>query len=415
MSGFQPPGALPAYRLTSANFERAVDPGCACPGCGRRGMASFYGLDSIPVHSCMLVADPQQAASFPRSSLSLAYCEGCGFISNTRYEPSLQNYALDYEETQGFSPTFSAFAEDLARDLVARCNLHNRSILEIGCGKGEFLVLLSRIGNNSGIGIDPAYVPGRLPDEMTARLTFIRDFYSQAYAHLDADFICCRHTLEHIATTREFVRTIRTAIGDNPDVLVFFEVPDVLRILREGAFWDIYYEHCSYFSAGSLARLFRSLSFDVIDLRPAYDDQYILLTARPADAPTQPRLELENDLQALYQAVQQFPDVCRRQIDRWGSVLDAGGGCSPPVVWGSGSKGVAFLTTLQGGSSVRYVVDINPHRHGKFMPATAQPIVAPEFLAGRKPGCVIAMNPIYRDEIRRELDRLGVAAPLFAV
>ena len=52
----------------------------------------------------------------------------------------------------------------------------------------------------------------------------------------------------------------------NP-TLVFFEVPDTMRILREGAFWDIYYEHCSYFTPGSLARRFRRTGFDINELK----------------------------------------------------------------------------------------------------------------------------------------------------
>jgi len=41
--------------------------------------------------------------------------------------------------------------------------------------------------------------------------------------------------------------------GPPADALVLFEIPDVRRVLEEGAFWDIYYEHCSYFTLGSLA------------------------------------------------------------------------------------------------------------------------------------------------------------------
>jgi hypothetical protein len=61
-------------------------------------------------------------------------------------------------------------------------------------------------------------------------------------------------TLEHIAPTGDFVGAVRRAVGDDPQTVVFFQVPDVIRILKEQAFWDIYYEHCNYFSAGSLAR-----------------------------------------------------------------------------------------------------------------------------------------------------------------
>ncbi|NJM57780.1 MAG: hypothetical protein HC857_10560 [Synechococcales cyanobacterium RU_4_20] len=37
--------------------------------------------------------------------------------------------------------------------------------------------------------------------------------------------------------------------------MVYFEVPDAERIFAERAFWDVYYEHCSYFSPPSLTAL----------------------------------------------------------------------------------------------------------------------------------------------------------------
>ncbi len=86
-----------------------------------------------------------------------------------------------------------------------------------------------------------------------------------------------------------------------------------------------------------------------------------------------------------------------------------------PVIWGSGSKGVAFLTTLDLRGQVEYVVDINPYKQGKYMPGTGQRIVAPDFLVDYRPDAVIAMNPIYLEEIGRQLQSLGVRAELLAV
>ena len=54
---------------------------------------------------------------------------------------------------------------------------------------------------------------------------------------------------------------------------------------------------------------------------------------------------------------------------------------------------------------VEYVVDINPYRVGKFLPGTGQRIVAPSFLHDYRPDNVVIMNPVYRDEVERELAR----------
>jgi hypothetical protein len=85
------------------------------------------------------------------------------------------------------------------------------------------------------------------------------------------------------------------------------------------------------------------------------------------------------------------------------------------VIWGSGSKGVAFLTTLGLGEEIACAVDINPHRQGYFMPGTGHRIVGPEQLREVRPDEVIVMNPIYRAEIAEQLRGLGLEPELLTV
>ena len=86
------------------------------------------------------------------------------------------------------------------------------------------------------------------------------------------------------------------------------------------------------------------------------------------------------------------------------------------VLWGGGSKGVSFLTglgiTLD---DVQYVVDINPNKTGTFMAGTGQEIIAPQFLVDYQPDVVIVMNPIYRNEIRRDLKEMGLSPQVLTV
>jgi hypothetical protein len=80
------------------------------------------------------------------------------------------------------------------------------------------------------------------------------------------------------------------------------------------------------------------------------------------------------------------------------------------VIWGAGSKGVAFLSMLGLADEVAFAVDVNPAKHGMFMPGTGHEIVAPERLTEIRPGVVIVMNPVYADEIKQDLSRLGLDA-----
>ena len=61
------------------------------------------------------------------------------------------------------------------------------------------------------------------------------------------------------------------------------------------------------------------------------------------------------------------------------------------------------------------MVDINPHKQGKFVPGTGQAVIAPEFLRAYLPDTVLVMNPNYCSEIDKRIAQLGLEAELTAV
>lgn len=377
-----------------------------CPNCEDDRLRGFYRVKSVPVHCNLLLDGRRQAIDQQRAELDLVVCEGCGFMFNRAFDEAQMSYGREYEGSQGSSGTFNVFARGLAQRWIDRYGLRNKTVLEIGCGGGEFLELICELGNNRGIGFDPACTP-----RTTGRVKYIADQYGRQYADLPADFVCCRHTLEHIPRTRDFVRMLRQALGGHREVVVGFELPDTWRILKEGAFWDVYYEHCSYFTAGSLARLFRGGGFDLLHLERDYADQYLVIGARPGVGANDPRM-IEEPADQIVSAAMNFGRLVDEKCQMWRRRFEQWDG-RRIILWGSGSKGVGFLTTIGlDDEKVPCVVDINPKKQGKFMAGTGQRIIAPAELAGYQPHVVIVMNPIYEKEIRAELNRRGVDAQL---
>ncbi len=399
---------------SSLKINKILEASCQC--CGSKSINIFYEIESVPTNSCILLSSGDEAIGYPKGKISLGACEKCGFISNIAHNPELVEYSYRYEETQGFSPTFNNFHRKLATCLIDRYNLHDKNIIEIGCGKGEFLSLLCELGGNRGVGFDPAYDSDRELGKTKDRLTFIKDFYSEKYSHHIGDFIVCKMTLEHIHSPFDFVTRLRRLIGDRSDTIVFFQVPDITRILHDCAFEDFYYEHCSYFSAGSLARLFRKCGFNLLNLTTAYNEQYLMIEAKPANGMVNKQLPQEDDMEILMQEVRAFSKEYKCKLDTWRCKLqkirDTG---KHAVLWGSGSKGVAFLTLLKIRDEIEYVVDINPHKHGFYMAGTGQSIVSPDFLITYRPDIVIVMNSIYRDEIQQELQKMGLCPEIIII
>jgi len=345
-----------------------------CPSCGTPGMTVFYEVNDVPVHSCIMLPNEREAREFPRGNVRLGFCGHCGFYCNTAFDTTVQEYTSSYEDQQSFSPTFNSFAGRLAKSLIDKYDIY--------------------------VGIDPTCIKERIESEAIDRITIVADYYSEKYSNYHGDMILCRHTLEHIHETRSFVQTIRNTIGDRLDTVVFFEIPDGSTVLKDNVFWDVYYEHCSYFSPGALARMFRNCGFEVLDLYRAYDDQYLLIDAKPVAAPSSKTHALEEEVGELDGLVQSFASEVPKQIERWRQDLRGHAARGERVaIWGSGSKCVAFLTTLGLNDEVGCIVDINPHRHGRFIPGPGREGMPPEYLKDYKPATIIVMNPIYRDEI----------------
>ncbi|MCK5361266.1 MAG: methyltransferase domain-containing protein [Gammaproteobacteria bacterium] len=386
-----------------------------CPNCGNNTLESIYELDRIPVHSVNLITDREQALAYPTGSMNLGFCSYCTFISNAAFDPERMQYASDYEETQGYSSSFRDFHQSLAEDLVNRLDLHDKTVLEIGCGKGEFLELLVEAGAGRVIGFDPAWIPARMRSGDQERISVIAENYSSKHAGLVADMYCCKMTLEHIPDTREFVRMLRQSIGARENVTVFFQVPDAERILNGQAFQDIYYEHCSYFTHASLEYLFESNGFHVTRMNKVYDDQYLTLEAVPVSNEAGFRVSVE-DVAVMTRQVNVFVRKIHQMQTSWREYLCEQANREKQVVlWGGGSKAVAFLTTMHIEDEINYVIDINPHKQGCFLPKTGHSVFGPDELRQSPADIIIVMNSAYMSEIQDLLQDMDIKASLISM
>ncbi len=408
MNDMSIPGALQASGAAT----------CACPACGQEGLTVFHEVRGVPTNSCILLDTVEQARGYPTGDIRLAACPSCGFVTNAAFEMAKTEYSGRYEETQGFSPTFSRFHKDLAERLIERHDLRGKNVMEIGCGKGEFLMLLAELGNNHGIGIDPGVKVDRITGPAAEQMTFIADFYNESHGALAADFVACKMTLEHIWDVHDFLCTLRRGLGTRHDTIVFFQIPEALRILQTCAFEDIYYEHCSYFTPGNLARAFRAAGFDVVDLAVEYSGQYLTIEARPRPegAAPKPALPLEEPVSVVEDLIRTFPARCAETQDKWRDLVRQAKARSETIaLWGSGSKAVSLMTTLGIGDAIDGVTDVNPYRHGQFMPGTGHRIMAPQELVALKPDLVIAMNAVYEQEIQGDLSAMGLSPRLLCL
>jgi hypothetical protein len=349
--------------------------------------------------------------------MALKYCAGCAHVFNALYDASLTHYTPAYDNSLHFSPRFNQYAAELAERLVDRYGLHGKTVVEIGCGKGEFLKRLCEQGDCRGWGFDRSFDPDRIDEEPPERIHFVQEFYTSEHAdRLRPDFLCCRHVLEHIADPRAFLDGLRQTFGNRTDAALYFEMPNALFTLKDMGIWDLIYEHCAYFTLSSLTKLMTSSGFDVLAMGETFGGQFIFIEMRPGIG------RIHEDLPEAHQAMTvgryagQFAEHYRNKLqscrERLAELKERG---RTAVVWGGGSKGVTFLNALGAKSGIDYVVDVNPHKQGKYVAGTGQLVVSPEFLCKLRPTDVMVMNPIYIGEIAASIAGLGLDTSLHCV
>jgi SAM-dependent methyltransferase len=369
-----------------------------CPLCLSVNPAVFLVRQNVPVYQNVLFPDAQSAIGVLRGDLEMALCQDCGFVFNRAFDESKLIYAEDYDNNQIYSPLFHAYVDALADYLVDDRSLRNKKIVEIGCGKGYFLKkLIERDDRNYGIGFDPTYL-GDL-DSFDGRLRFERQFYDESCRDVVPDAVVCRHVIEHVADPLRMLLSVRRALTDAPHAQIFFETPCAEWILRNHVVWDFFYEHCSLFTADSLAALFNRAGFEVTSVRHTFEGQYLWLEARPAAASatvmdTAPIMQLAR----LYG--QSEHQLIAKLVERVKTFGTEGG----VAIWGAGAKGVTLAHLIDPERQlIDCVVDLNPRKQGRFVPGTGHPIVDYRDLSTRNVRSAIVMNPNYAEENRQLL------------
>ncbi len=382
-----------------------------CPVCASTAIFPCIDIPDVPVYCNVFYRSRDAARDAARGDLKLAACKQCGHLFNSLFDPSLLDYTIEYENSLHFSPRFQAYAENLAQNLVKRFSLYDKTVIEIACGKGDFLTQLCNLGNNKGIGFDPSYSPERQTGECPQNITFVQDYYSDHSLSHRADLICCRHALEHMEKPREFLESLHKTIGDNKTAL-YFEVPNSRYTLQNMGIWDIIYEHCGYFCDHSLASAFIHSGFQVEEIWESFGGQFLSIVA--SSNPAKKIKQTSNDrvievTDAATALKQNYDDKLHIWTDRLKNLKQQG---MKAAVWGAGSKGVTFLNALNASDEIGCIVDINTHKKGKFTAGTGHRIVPPDFLSDYQPDFVIVMNPLYVDEVSASLREINVGAEI---
>jgi SAM-dependent methyltransferase len=383
----------------------------ACPLCAGTDLRAALELLGVPTQDGVLWSTEAEARSSPLGDIRLVVCERCSFVWNELHDPAKVAFR-GYDVSLQHSPAFRAFVAGLAERLIERYGLRGKTVVDIGCGRGHFLEEICSRGPNRGIGIDPSIESHRVE---TPEIEFIGEAFGEDLLHLAADLYSCRHVVDILGDHRALVRLIGQAIDRaGTGAVAYVEVPNAFATFDGLVVWNLVYEHRAWFVADSLAYLLGIEGFDVVDVGPCWEDEYLGIEGRRtrASAPAPVSAAESGVGAAVDRFAAAFEDVRGAWQIRLDELRERG---RRAVVWGAGARGVAFASLLDTTDVVPYLVDVNPKRQGLYLPRSAHRVEAPQYLLADPPDVVVVSNPTYASEIREQARELGVGAELLTL
>jgi hypothetical protein len=380
-----------------------------CPVCRSDQYDDVLSLAGLPVLINAQVR-PEDALDVPRGDIDLVVCTSCGHLFNRSFDERLLDYDATYENSLHFSEHFRSFARSLAGQLVSNHHLEGASVAELGSGPGHFLSMLCDEGVGRGYGWDPSYDPERLGAPENDAVVVSSDRFPDD-GSFPVQLALSQHVLEHLHDPVAALRAQQLAVAETRGV-VYSEVPNGQLMIQQCALWDIIYEHLSYFVPSSLGLACKLAELEVTAMGAAFGDQFLWCEATPSDSRSTTGGPSSEVVERAIEDAVEFGRAAMRRIDEARDDLGSLSAVGPVALWGAGSKGMTYLNLVANVEGVSAVVDLNPRKLGAGVPGTDHVIGAPKDLIDVQPATVLIANPIYRDEIAAELDRLGIRAEL---
>jgi hypothetical protein len=334
----------------------------------------LYRQEQLPIFQNRMYDTEAEAKACPRGDVRLIEDQQTGLVYNAAFRPELMTYDSHYQNEQAVSPLFHKHLEAVSR-IIERC-AGKGSLVEVGCGKGFFLEMLLTSGFDV-TGFDPTY-EGNNP-------RVLRHYFEPGVG-IEAKGLILRHVLEHIQDPATFLSRLKTANGGAGKI--YIEVPCFDWICKRRAWFDIFYEHVNYFRLSDFSRMFGT----VLESGRLFGGQYLYVVAELATL-----LAPERNSSDGVVFPKNFTD----------NLFESGRTEMPRAIWGGASKGVIFaLLYERAGLPIQTVIDINPAKQGKYLPATGLLVQSPAqaFTMLPRGSTIYVMNSNYLDEIRKMSD-----------
>lgn len=351
-------------------------------------------LDDMP-SSAQDIPDAGQVAEDHGITLWLHQCRHCGLV---QFDCEPVAYYRDVIRSGGFSTTMVELRRKQYAHFIERCGLEGKKIIEAGCGRGEFLTVLTEFPVKA-CGVEHREDLAEMAKE--AGLRVWQGFTETPETVLAGegctppyDAFLSFNFLEHQPEPGVMLRCLYHNLTRNGVGLI--TVPSLEYILQYDGYYELIRDHLANYSFDTLRNLLQANGFRVLEEEMVNRDTISMIVQKIPDFSFDGKQEFSYqpvDVSGLKASRQAITDEVNALVNR------LHGQKKTLAVWGASHQGFTLAATTKLGDKVSYIIDSAPFKQGRFAPASHLPIVSPDYGKEHPVDAILIVAPGYADEI----------------
>src|SRR5688500_17020312 len=348
--------------------------------------------------------------------LKVYTCHECFLVQVDEYKKSDAIFNNEYVYFSSYSKSWLEHAKKYTEQMITRFGFDQRSkVIELASNDG-YLLQYFKEKSIPVLGIEPTANTADVA--ISKGIETVVDFFGTRLATelvakgIKADLLLGNNVLAHVPDIVDFIAGMKILLKDTG--IITMEFPHLMQLVDNNQFDTIYHEHFSYLSFHTVNKIFASLGLELFDVEeiPTHGGSLRIYGKHMenrsiAIEPNVSKLlnkELEKGMRSFeyYDNFQQKALLVKLDITSF--LIEQKRVGKKVAAYGAAAKGNTLLNYCGiKNDLIDFVVDANPHKQNKWLPASHIPVVNEERLKSEKPDFVIIFPWNLKEEIIQQL------------
>ena len=352
----------------------------------------------------------------PHYPLCSYVCSNCFLVQLDEFEKPQEIFS-NYAYFSSFSTTWLDHVEEFVNQLINQFKIDKeKHVIEIASNDGYLLQHFKK-KDIPILGIEPA--KNIASDAESKGIPTINKFFGVDTAQelvqngQKADFLIAFNVMPHVPNLNDFVNGLKMILNNDGILIIQFSAY-LLKLIELNEFDMIYHEHFSYFSLGTLKKIFSEAKLKIFDVEelPIHGGSLRVYITHENNNLYEKSIcvdqLLEKEKQFGLLEISTYENLAKNIQNVKQNIcnffISARKENKKIVCYGAPAKGNTLLNFCEVGKDfIEYAVDRNPHKQNLFLPGTHIPIYSPEKVLSTKPDYLLILPWNLKDEIVEQM------------